>query len=84
MPIAQIELSQEEAETLSRAASRAGKTEEELLKQALERILADEPPADWRERLLKARGIWKDRTDLPPLEELRKEWDRSDRWSKDG
>ena len=84
MPTAQIELSQEEAETLSRAANRAGKTEQDLLKQVLQRILAEEPPADRRERLRKARGIWKDRTDLPPLEELRKESDRSDRWSENG
>jgi len=29
-----------------------------------------------RARLVQARGIWKDRDDLPSLEELRREWNR--------
>ena len=40
---------------------------------------APESPAnleEWRERLQRVHGIWKDRDDLPSLEELRAEWDR--------
>lgn len=38
---------------------------------------------DWREALENARGMWKDRDDLPEFfDELRKEWNR-DVWDRD-
>lgn len=36
---------------------------------------------DWSESLRNARGIWKDRDDLPDFDELRKEWSR-DVWKE--
>lgn len=36
---------------------------------------------DWRESLRKAKGIWKDRNDLPDFDKLRKEWSR-DVWKE--
>lgn len=36
---------------------------------------------NWRESLEKARGIWKDRDDLPDFDELRREWSR-DVWKE--
>lgn len=40
-----------------------------------------EDRGDWRESLRKAKGIWKDRDDLPDFDELRKEWSR-DVWKE--
>lgn len=33
---------------------------------------------DWRESLKAAKGLWKDRDDLPDFDKLRKEWDRNE------
>lgn len=38
---------------------------------------------DWREALKRVEGMWKDRDDLPDFQELRREWDRSDRWNRE-
>lgn len=38
---------------------------------------------DWRDSLIKARGIWEDRDDLPDFDKLREEWSR-DVWKERG
>jgi hypothetical protein len=42
----------------------------------------DEGKHSWKQELLKVKGMWKEREDLPDLETLRGESDRSDRWEK--
>lgn len=44
---------------------------------------AEEEIPSWQQGLRNARGMWKERNDLPDLRQLRKESDRSDRWDKD-
>lgn len=37
----------------------------------------------WQKGFRKAKGMWKERTDLPDLRDLRKEADRGARWDRD-
>jgi hypothetical protein len=76
MATAQITLTQTESEALQALARCTGKSTEQLLHEAVERYLAQAGLQNRRQLLRSARGIWKDRQDLPDLKALRKEWDR--------
>lgn len=87
MLTAEINLTESQSAALREISERTGKSESELVQEAVEKYLseADEKEAkrqDWLRRLDQAAGIWKDRDDLPSLEELRAEFDRSARWSE--
>ncbi len=76
MITAQILLTEAQHQGLEHLAKQTGKTRDQLILEAVVKLLPSEEKPDWREALRKARGIWKDRTDLPDLRELRKEWNR--------
>jgi hypothetical protein len=65
-----------EADRLRDLAQRTGKSEEELLREALDLLSARLMKHERLDRLRRARGIWKDRDDLPELSVLREEMDR--------
>ena len=77
MAIAAIHLSEQETEALRDLAQQTGKTQDELLHEAVARLLADVQVPNRLALLRQGRGIWKDRTDLPDLCTLRAEFDRS-------
>ncbi len=76
MAIALIHLSEQETQALRKLAQQTGKTQDELLHEAVARLLNDIQSADRLTLLRNARGIWKDRTDLPDPRALRAELDR--------
>ncbi len=76
MTTAKIVLTDAEGEVLRDLARRTGKTEEQLLREAVDQLLVRSQPEARREVLQRACGIWKDRRDLPTLEQLRPEWER--------
>ncbi len=79
MATAQISLTESQTNALHRLSVQTGKSEDELLLEAIDKLINDSvPPEIGRRRRLEAAGIWKDRTDLPDFRELRKEWDRFD------
>jgi hypothetical protein len=69
-------LDQEESNALGDLSRRTGRTPEEILGEVVHRFLTPSTRTDWQSALRQATGIWKDRNDLPPLTELRREWDR--------
>jgi predicted DNA-binding protein len=73
----EINLTDEERGALRRIAERTGKSEAELVREAVERLISEFQREDDRSRMRSARGIWKDRDDVPALEDLRREWNRS-------
>jgi predicted transcriptional regulator len=80
MPMTTINLTEENSEKLEAIARRTGKSRDELLNEAVEKLV-DTPelqPAsvDWKAALMQAAGMWKDRDDLPDFEEIRRSWDR--------
>ena len=76
MATAEIHLSDSESAALKTLAKLTGRTEAELLHEAVERLLNHPNGKDRLALLRKAKGIWKDRTDLPDLRELRAELER--------
>jgi hypothetical protein len=54
-----------------------GKKQSELIREAVDELIARYSESRRQEILNKAAGIWKDRDDLPDFAKLRREWDRS-------
>ena len=76
MVAAQVKLTESEAEALREMAVRTGKTEEQLIREAIHNLFGKAENVDRLSLLRQACGIWKDRDDLPDLRELRAEFDR--------
>ena len=76
MAIAGLHLTEQEQMVLETMAQRAGKTPDEFVHDAIKQLIAQFQSADRLRLLRQARGMWKDRTDLPVLTDLRREWDR--------
>lgn len=73
----QIYLTERQREKLNAIAQKEDKTQSELIRMAIDRLI-DEASAGRRETVLReAAGIWKDRTDLPDFKTTRDEWDRN-------
>jgi len=83
MTTLQINLTSPQIDALHKLSEQTGKTEDELLQEAVAKFVSEvsEAEGERQERLNRlrcARGIWKDRGDLPDFEKLRAEWDRFD------
>ncbi len=76
MVTAQITLSSAEGEALQAMTQTTGKTQDALLHEAVRQFLGPTLPRDRLALVRQARGIWKDRTDLPDFRALRAEMDR--------
>ena len=73
----QIYLTMAEHQALRILARRTGRTQSELIRQAVDDMLAGQQPADRLALLRQGRGIWANRTDLPDFAQLRREFDRT-------
>ena len=71
----QIYLSEEERRALVTIAGRSGRTQSELIREAVDGFIARYQEGNRRELLRCARGMWKDRADLPDFGVLRREFD---------
>ena len=76
MAIAELNLTAQEQTALETMAQRTGKTPDELVHDAVKQLIAQFQYEDRLSLLRQARGMWKDRTDLPSLADVRREWDR--------
>jgi hypothetical protein len=76
MAIAELHLTAQEYTTLETMAQRTGKTPDEFIHDTVKQLIAQFQSEDRLRLLRQARGVWKDRTDLPSLAEMRYEWDR--------
>jgi hypothetical protein len=73
----QIYLTEEERASLRRASRQTGKSQSELIRQAIDWFVERFVQRDRLTCLRQARGIWEGRTDIPELRQLRRESDRS-------
>ncbi len=71
----ELNLTEKQQRALQEIAFRTGKTEGELIHDAVDTIIKQRLPSG-RSGMVEARGIWKDRDDLPDFGALRREWER--------
>lgn len=73
----QIYLTKKEREALQSLAEQTGESQSALIRQAIDRYLIRFRSADRDAVLRQAKGMWRDRTDLPDIRTLREEFDRT-------
>lgn len=62
---------------LKRLAREAGRPQSALIREAIDRLLAEPPTSDWKVRLRQARGMWAGRDGLDEaMEQTRRSLDR--------
>lgn len=71
-----VTLTEAEHTSLSAIARQTGKTEAEVLQEAVQHYIAQFQHANRKQLLQQARGMWSNRTDLPDATALRREFDR--------
>ena len=72
----QIYLTEAEKASLTVLSAATGKAQSELIREAIDHLVAQHSPARREAVLARAAGMWKDRGDLPDFHALRKQWDR--------
>ena len=75
----QIYLTEEEKSALEAMSRRTGKTQSELIRDAIDAMIAAPGLEDRRALLAVGRGLWAGRSDLPDFGEVRRELDRVSR-----
>ncbi len=73
----QIYLTERQHDELTVLARTAGKKQSQLIREAVDRLIAEAGSSRRKAILRNAAGIWKNRTDLPDFAAIRTEWDRS-------
>jgi len=72
----QVYLTNEERNGLSAITKQTGKSQSQLIREAIDFFISQSQPANRKASLQKAKGLWAKRHDLPDFKKLRKELDR--------
>ena len=72
----QIYLTEQEQTALRDIAGRTGKSQSQLIRDAVDRLIAQSSANSRAQVLADAAGLWRDRTDMPDLAAMRREADR--------
>jgi hypothetical protein len=72
----ELNLTEQERSVLHEISRRTGKTEGELIREAVGQFISCFQVENRLALMQQAKGIWKDRDDLPAFEDLRSEWER--------
>ena len=72
----QVYLEESANKALRSLALQTGKKQSELIREAIDMLISNEHDNNPKNRLQRAKGLWKDRKDLIDSDDLRREWDR--------
>ena len=72
----QIYLTENQRAEIAAIASQSGKRQSEVIREAVDRFIEQKSRRRREASLGEAAGIWRDRTDLPDVDALRRGWDR--------
>ena len=72
----QIYLTENERQALRSIAARTGRKQSELIREAVDQLIGQYRADDPARMRARARGMWKDRADLPDFGDVRREWER--------
>ncbi len=72
----ELNLTEQQRSALQEISRLTGKTEDELIREAVGHLIAEFQHENRLALMQKAKGIWKERDDLPAFGDLRREWDR--------
>ena len=72
----QIYLTETEKQQLETIARTRGVKQSELIREAVDELIEKYTPSQRLTRIKQTRGLWKNRTDLPALRDLRSGWSR--------
>ena len=72
----QIYLTESEKAQLETIALTRGVKQSELIREAVDQLIEKYTPSQRLARIKQARGLWKNRSDLPALRDLRSGWSR--------
>ena len=73
----QIYLTEQECRQLAILAKRTKRSQSDLIREAVDALVMRNSHENRLELLRQARGMWKNRTDLPDFKKLRRQFDRS-------
>jgi len=73
----QIYLTEEEQHGLRELSLRTGRSQTDLIREAIDSLLFRQPNGDRLALLRQTCGLWSERTDLPDFASLRREYDRN-------
>lgn len=73
----QIYLTERQRRVLSQMTETTGKKQSELIREAIDQLIDHRAGKQQQATLERAAGLWKDRDDLPDVDDLRQSWDRS-------
>lgn len=76
MTVTQVTLTDSQAKAVQALSQSKGRTEDEILHDAIEQFLARHTVENRLTAMRQARGIWQGRQDLPDAKTLRNEWNR--------
>ena len=71
-----MNLTEQNQQALVEISLLTGKSQQELISSAIEELITSYQQKKRLELMQQAKGIWKDRDDLPSLEKLREEFNR--------
>jgi Arc/MetJ-type ribon-helix-helix transcriptional regulator len=60
----QVYLTEQQDQGLKRLAKRSGRSQSQLIRDAIDRLIESEPQPDWKAALRSAAGIWADRPEI--------------------
>jgi metal-responsive CopG/Arc/MetJ family transcriptional regulator len=72
----QIYLTEDENTAISRLSAVSGHGKSEIIRQAIDEFIQRRDTTNRLRKLRAARGIWKDRLDIPDVRQMRSEFDR--------